>query len=41
MACGSGVEDDGFVGEGFDLFEDFGKGHCFVNSRDLCDIHQN
>ena len=30
-----GVEDYGFVGEGFDLFQDFGEGHCFVDSGDL------
>lgn len=36
VAGGGGVEDDYFVGEGFDLFEDFGEGHCFVDTRDLC-----
>ena len=35
MAGGGGVEDDGFVGEGLDLFEDFGEGHGFVDTRDL------
>lgn len=35
MARGGGVEDDGFVGQGFDLFEDFGKGHGLVNTGNL------
>lgn len=35
VACGSSIENDGFVGEGFDLFEDFGEGHCFIDTRDL------
>jgi hypothetical protein len=35
VACGGGVEDYGFVGHGFYLFEDFGEGHRFVDSGDL------
>jgi len=35
MACGRGVEDDGFVGERFYLFENFGEGHGFVDARNL------
>ena len=35
VARGGGVEDDYFVGEGFDLFEDFGEAHCFVDAGDL------
>jgi len=35
VACGRGVEDDDFKVEGFDVFEDFGEGHGFVDTRDL------
>lgn len=35
VAGGRGVEDDGFVGERLDLFEDLGKGHGFVDTGDL------
>ena len=35
MACGCGIEDDCFVRKGFDLFEDFCEGHCFIDTGDL------
>ena len=38
VARGRSVEDDDFVGEGFDLFEHFGKGHGFVDAGDLLHV---
>ena len=35
VAGRGGVEDDGLVGEGLDLLEDFGEGHGLVDTRDL------
>ena len=40
VAGGRGVEDDDFVGEGFDLLEDFGEGHGFVDAGDLWAIRE-
>lgn len=35
VAGRGGVEDDGFVGKGLDLFEDLSEGHGFVDTGDL------
>src|SRR5437764_1978174 len=34
MTCGRGIEDDDAVFHGIDLFHDFGKVHCFIDTRD-------
>lgn len=41
VAGGGGVEDDGLVGEGLDLLEDFGKGHGLVDTGNLYMLKQD